>query len=65
MSKKEFKVGEVFQYGEVRLKCIEDYLNGIPCDGCYFKGRCEDVRMACAWFDRADNKDVVFIKVED
>lgn len=65
MEKKEFKVGEVFTAGLVRLKCVE----GDTCDGCIF----EDC-MSCSFRDetigpcncaeREDKKNVIFIKAD-
>ena len=57
MEKKEFKVGEVFDAGLVRLKCVE----GDTCDRCI----CTDMIIGpCEHIDRQDNKDVIFIKAD-
>lgn len=36
MEKKEFKVGEVFDAGLVRLKCVEPTAPDGGCEGCIF-----------------------------
>ena len=36
MEKKEFKVGEVFDAGLVRLKCVEATAPDSGCEGCIF-----------------------------
>lgn len=36
MEKKEFKVGEVFDAGLVRLKCVEPTAPNAGCEGCIF-----------------------------
>lgn len=36
MEKKEFKVGEVFDAGLVRLKCVEPTAPDAGCEGCIF-----------------------------
>lgn len=68
MAKKEFKVGEVFKCGLIKLKCIE--MRG--CENCYFEDYCifgleqsKYIRGECLAENRLDNKDVVFKKVED
>lgn len=67
MAKKEFKIGEVFQCGLVKLKCAEN-IEG--CRECFFDvdepcfahvslvGHCDSL-------SREDNTDVIFVKVED
>lgn len=64
MEKKEFKVGEVFTAGLVRLKCVE----GDTCDRCIFEDydscSCTDIIIGpCGHVDRQDNKNVIFIKL--
>lgn len=60
MAKKKFKVGEVFQFGIIKLKAVES--NGY-CTGCYLEGlcaysrRCEEVIGDCCY--------IIFVKVED
>lgn len=69
MKKKEFKVGEIFQYKGINLKCekAESY-----CQGCYFytegikcNSELEEVTGSCVIFDREDKQDVIFVKVEE
>lgn len=36
MEKKEFKIGEVFDAGLVRLKCVEPTAPDAGCEGCIF-----------------------------
>lgn len=65
MEKKKFKVGEVFDAGLVRLKCVE----GDTCDRCIFKDydscSCIDIIVGpCGHVDRQDNKNVIFIKAD-
>lgn len=53
MEKKEFKVGEVFDAGLVRLKCVE----GDTCDRCIFEDydscSCTDIIIGpCGHVDR-------------
>lgn len=65
MEKKEFKVGEVFTAGLVRLKCVE----GDKCDRCIFEDynscSCTDIIIGpCGHADRQDNKNVIFIKAD-
>lgn len=63
MEKKEFKVGEVFAAGLVRLKCVE----GDTCDRCIFEkyNSCTDMIIGpCEHIDRQDNKNVIFIKAD-
>lgn len=69
MEKKEFKVGDVFQCGLVKLKCVES----VPynCDGCFLSDCCEsDIQCVnivglCGSFKREDKSDVIFVKLED
>ena len=65
MEKKEFKVGEVFTAGLVRLKCVE----GDTCDRRIFENynycSCIDIIIGpCEHVDRQDNKNVIFIKAD-
>lgn len=66
MEKKEFKVGEVFQCGLIKLKCVHAKKEGC-CDSCYFKYRqcSDDIVGLCSSYSRKDKTDVIFIKVED
>lgn len=68
MKKKEFKVGEVFQCGLVKLKCSNLY-DG--CQGCFFDKFMtdgEDCKLLigeCNGMYREDKTDVIFVKVEE
>lgn len=67
MKKKEFKVGEVFKFGNVKLRCEESKNGG--CLGCAFSsiGFCEDIYPFvgyCSEENREDKKNVIFVKVE-
>lgn len=68
MEKKEFKVGEVFDAGLVRLKCVEPTAPGAGCEGCIFNYfTCEAVDVIagpCNHAEREDNKNVIFIKAD-
>lgn len=70
-NKTEFQIGEEFQCGLVRLKCIaqrEDL--GTDCTGCILDGiNCcakIDILMGrCADYERTDKRNVIFVKVEE
>lgn len=63
MEKKEFKIGEVFQCGLVKLKCIK---SSSLCANCYFIRRCNhEITGYCFAESRDDKTDVIFVKVED
>lgn len=67
MEKKEFKVGEEFQLGLKRLKCVED---NESCDGCFFDNnfplRCRiSIIGHCTKMHRMDRTSVIFIEVKD
>lgn len=70
MAKKEFKVGEEFQCGLIRLKVeIGDRFH--LCKGCYCGDRtieCEvfkEIVGECMSESREDNAYVIFVKVEE
>lgn len=69
MAKKEFKIGEVFQCGLVKLKCVIYEEDTFPCDGCYFDNgdiSCSDVNVgSCCSLNRTDGINVIFVKVEE
>lgn len=70
MKKKEFAVGEVFQFGLVKLKCVKRKHASDRCIGCFlmYCGRCSDDMDAvgsCSQHSREDEQDVIFIKVEE
>lgn len=60
----EYKVGEVFQFGKKKLKCVEGM-----CDKCVFLGkRCSVVSKytgECMGDVRTDGCSVCFIEVEE
>lgn len=68
--KKEFKIGEVFQCGLVKLRCEKD--QGL-CFGCAFNDKnnlllCEELIFVtgnCSSEKRDDKTDVIFVKVEE
>lgn len=69
MAKKEFKVGEVFQCGLVKLKCVK--AEETICEGCFLDDFCEfySQRNAligyCDASSREDKTNVIFVKVEE
>ena len=71
MKKKEFAVGEVFQFGLKKLKVVE--LKERYYDACVLAEMCQDVSPLCIvdfigecrFRDRADKKNVIFVEVED
>ena len=67
---KEFKIGEVFQFGKKKLKCVENTES--LCDGCIFRDFTFDVCKSvvhfvgeCAFQKRQDEKNVVFVEVKE
>lgn len=68
MEKKEFKVGEVFDAGLVRLKCVEPTAPNAGCEGCIFNyltcGAVPVIAGPCSHVEREDNRDVIFIKAD-
>lgn len=68
MEKKEFKVGETFTAGLVRLKCVEPTAPDAGCEGCIFDyftcGAVGVVAGPCSHAEREDNRDVIFIKAD-
>lgn len=69
MEKKEFKIGESFQYGLVKLKCVKAKNEKDACDGCIFKSHdCLDYKVfagRCQSYLREDKTDVIFVEVKD
>lgn len=73
MKKKEFKVGEVFQCGFVKLKV--ERVNNISCSACFFKHICNSmgintrnlvsIKGECCEEFRDDKTDVIFVEVEE
>ena len=69
MEKKEFTVGEVFDAGLVRLKCVDAPEPDLGCEGCIFNdhitcGSVDVVAGPCNHVEREDGKDVIFIKAD-
>ena len=69
MEKKEFKVGETFQCGLVKLRVVKSEKTG-TCTGCDLLGLeyCTAVQEfigSCYRGDREDKTDVIFVKVEE
>lgn len=68
MEKKEFKVGEVFDAGLVRLKCVEAQASDSGCEGCIFYdfscGAIDVVLGPCNCTEREDGNNVIFIKAD-
>lgn len=68
MEKKEFKVGEVFDAGLVRLKCVEATAPNLGCEGCIFNyftcGAVDVIAGPCNHEEREDNRGVIFIKAD-
>lgn len=71
MAKSEYKLGETFQYGRIKLK-VEKQTE--TCKGCFLSKVCSyglfDSFIIisagyCRSFERDDNTDIVFKKVED
>lgn len=67
MKKKEFKIGETFMCGLVKLECIESERNCMRCDSCFFSdcANCFDIISECSKIRREDRTDVIFVKVEE
>lgn len=68
--KTEFKIGEEFQFGLIKLKCIKEPGNDNPCQGCYFNNNfgslCHlDVAGNCCKLDRTDKTGVIFVEVNE
>lgn len=68
MEKTEYKVGEVFQCGIVKLKCVK---SDVTCNGCFFYkimssgDDCKLLVGECNDIYREDETDVIFVKLED
>lgn len=61
----EYKVGEVFQFGKIKLKCVESI--DTDCRGCVLSetSHCRKFMSHCHKFHRSDEKDVIFIEVKE
>lgn len=66
MKKKEYKIGETFQFGLKTLKCVEA-VEG--CYGCALRDiECIDLDTfigTCTSIGRSDNEQVIFIEVKE
>lgn len=70
MAKKEFKIGEVFQCGLVKLKCqkMPNYCTPLRrCEFCYLVPniRCNHLGGNCSSHTREDKTDVIFVEVKE
>lgn len=73
MEKKEYKAGETFQCGLVKLKAME--ISGLDCSKCFFYSICTalgndsllltDFIGGCCIADRNDKGNIIFVKVEE
>lgn len=73
MAKKEFKIGQVFQFGNVKLKVVKSK-ESFQCQGCFFHESKDvycivqyvwDATGDCNPGKRKDKTPVKFVKVED
>lgn len=67
MKKKEFKVGEVFQFGLFKLRCEKSKKDG-TCVGCFFLNYSDcntEFVGDCIAVRREDNTSVIFVEVEE
>ena len=66
----DYKVGEEFQFGRIRLR-VEKCDNPISCENCFFRGyrdKCDVITDAigeCCTVLRYDGNSVKFVKVEE
>ena len=68
--KTEYQVGEIFQCGLVKLKCVKSENEFNPCEGCVFNSHIGCVGIigmfgGCSIFNREDETNVIFVKVEE
>lgn len=65
--KKEFKIGEVFPLGLLKLKCVKVDDPHKQCDQCFLGEcwQCSDIAGDCMSSIREDKQDVIFVKVEE
>ena len=66
MSDKEFKIGEIAQFGFLKLKCVKAKNRGY-CTGCYFESvPCKTEMVGnCHHVVREDKQSIIFVKVEE
>ena len=67
--KNQFQIGETFQFGLIRLKCVTSEKANF-CVDCFFRdGNCDkkqtEVIGTCVASQRNDKTDVIFVKSED
>ena len=67
--KNQFQIGETFQFGLIRLKCVTSEKENF-CVGCFFcdincHEKYTEVIGLCGKRKRDDKTDVVFVKSED
>lgn len=60
----EYKIGEVFQFGKIKLKCVE--VSHFDCVGCILAqtSPCNEFVGGCAPYETQDKKNVIFVEVE-
>lgn len=73
MSKKEYKIGEIFHCGTFHLKCVKATKR--QCVGCFFQNNGSNISCLrkdinerlgnCHRLFREDMTDVIFVKVEE
>lgn len=63
--KTEFAIGEEFQYGLKKLRCVKSK-NPTPCEGCYFEDRpCDPEEIGnCKYDSRSNGENVIFVEVK-
>lgn len=61
----EYKIGEVFQFGKIKLKCVEVSHN--HCSSCFLYdfSDCGSCVGECFFTKRSDRKNVIFIEVKE
>ena len=61
----EYKVGEVFQFGRKKLKCVE--VAHLDCANCILASTfpCNEFVGECAPYARQDKKNTIFIEVKE
>ena len=71
MAKTEFKVGETFQLGLIKLRAKKTGKGVNPCRRCFISELTSDCRVfkhvigECIGLKREDRIDVIFVKVEE
>lgn len=67
--KNQFQVGETFQFGLIKLKCVIAEKDNY-CTNCFFHDiNCDEIHIgvvgSCAKRQRHDKTDVIFVKLEE